>query len=68
MSKVLLDGYGLKLKAIRGFPDHTCPDIKEDGFSKIIIETNKGEFSIIGCSECYVLKFKDKPSSGGSAE
>ena len=68
MSKVLLDGYGLKLKAIRGFPDHTCPDIKEDGFSKIVIETNKGEFSITGCYNCSVLKFKNKPSSGDNAQ
>ena len=60
MSKVLLDGYGVKIKAIRGEVDNSCPDrrrAEEEGYREIIIETNKGDIIIGGCSNCHVLSY-----------
>lgn len=62
MSKVLLDGYGVTLKAIRGIPDSSCPDNRDSGFYEIIVETDKGDFIIKGCSNCYVLSCDFKES------
>ena len=67
MSKVLLDGYGLKIKSIRGEIDKTCPDKRdkgEEGYHEIIIETNKGTFIIDGCSQCPVISwFKEETTN-----
>lgn len=60
MSKVLLDGYGVTLKAVRGVIDKTCPynrDEDKEGYREIVIETNKGNFIICGCSQCHVLSW-----------
>ena len=60
MNKVLLDGYGIKLKAIRGEVDTSCPydqEVGREGYSEIVIETDKGNFFIHGCSQCYVLSW-----------
>ena len=62
MSKVLLDGYRVTLKAIRGIPDSYCPDNRDDGFSKIIVETDKGDFIVEGCNNCYILSYSFKAS------
>jgi len=59
--KVLLDGYAIKVKAIRGEVNNTCPLDQEngtEGYNEIIIETDKGEFIIVGCSVCGVLAFR----------
>ena len=59
--RVLLDGYAIKVKAIRGEVNYTCPLDQEkgtEGYNEIIIETDKGEFIIAGCPECGVLVFR----------
>lgn len=54
--KILLDGHGIKLKAIRGILDDSCPRRdKGKGYREITVETNKGDFYVIGCSACHVL-------------
>ena len=60
MSKVLLDGYGVRIKSIRGEVDNSCPDRRgshEEGYREIVIETNKGDIIIGGCSNCHVLSW-----------
>jgi len=66
MSKILLDGYGINLKSIRGIPDNTCPDTK-NGYREIVIETDKGQFIIWGCSHCHVLSGMWKKSEFASS-
>ncbi len=62
--KVLLDGHGVKLLAIRGKPIapgvHDPPE--EEPMFEIVIETNKGNFTISGCHACPSVFFnKERP-------
>ena len=51
--KVILDGYGKKLLAIRGSPTEYCPS--GPAYSSIEIQTDKGTLHISGCSHCHVI-------------
>ncbi len=58
--KVLLDGHGVKLLAIRGKP--LPPDVHdppgEEAMSEIVIETDIGNYVISGCHACSSVFFE----------
>ena len=54
--KKILDGHGVKLKAIWGREIY-YKDLHPTDFYDIIIETNKGTFTIGGCSNCEAVSF-----------
>uniref|UniRef100_A0A6M3LYN8 Uncharacterized protein n=1 Tax=viral metagenome TaxID=1070528 RepID=A0A6M3LYN8_9ZZZZ len=51
--KIILDGHGKKLLAVRGKYTDYCPD--GPGYDYIEIQTDKGTLRIKGCSNCHVL-------------
>ena len=54
--KKLLDGHGVKLKAIWGREIY-YRDLHPNGLYDIAIETNKGIFVIHGCANCETVWF-----------
>ncbi len=54
--KLILDGYGQKLIAIRGLPSYYARH--PDSYHKISIVTNKGEWVISSCSNCEMMSFE----------
>jgi hypothetical protein len=64
--KVILDGYGYKVKAIKG-QKHWSEDLHPEDFHEIIIETDKGNFWISGCGNCGALSFGKVQSSDTTA-
>ena len=57
--KILLDGYGTKLKSIRAEEGY-YEDLHPDGLSSITIKTDKGDYEISGCSYCETIFFYKK--------
>jgi len=53
----LLDGYGIKLKAIWGRKIY-YEDLHPDGLYDIVIETDNGNYVIGGCSNCETVFFR----------